>query len=371
MEFIPLRFLDITLVQLLAVGPLICIISRRISPRLRPLMAVVCLGISVLAWSLSALWIDRFSGENLWPLILQQLLVLVPFVWGLSLFMQPLFPSKRRVEIEQSRENDHASSRLLWLSTLCLALFPAGVYRMSRVQAAQDQLHQFQSQMRIGEFVALSEDMLVIAPAVKYQERLLMRVVLDWEHQRRQLTDSFPQFPEAEQKARVLAMLGRRREALALLDLNSLGETRSVSRCLLAATIFEHEQDWTQSCFWYEQARTQLNESDRDSIPMLAAAYRGLGFCQRKQGEYRQAEAAYLSLLKLDPSAETHFLLAQFYQDTQVGEQAAYHLDQAVRLSEQQYAELATEMRARLQSHQFSCFQLWRSSNSGRVIRTP
>ncbi|MBD3673060.1 MAG: tetratricopeptide repeat protein [Planctomycetaceae bacterium] len=349
-------FPDLRVIALLAAAPLAWRIGQTIPARLGRISVVLSAGLSLFLASISDLWMSSQSGETLWPSVLQQSLVYLPLALSASLLVRMIRASREKSNTPQP------SSQTVWLwsSLILLALIPAGVYRLARISQTTDRLQELQSQSRIGEFVALSQELITIAPAVSFQDQPLAEVLPPTELQLQSMTAALSQVQDRYQKGRLLAMLGRRDEALDVLDLDPSREENPAEVCLLAGTIYEHNADWSKSRVWYERARQQLKQSNSTKSSLWATAYRGLGFSHRKQGHNRAAEAAYLKLLELEPTAETHFLLAQFYENAQAGEKSAFHLQQAVALNAEKFRPLAADLKAKLQSHQFSCFQIWR-----------
>ena len=91
----------------------------------------------------------------------------------------------------------------------------------------------------------------------------------------------------------------------------------------------------------------------------MARAVTGVAFCERKRGHLREAEAAWQELLSLAPTAETqadaHFLLAQFYDDTQQTEKSQFHVQQAMKLDPEQYVEPGRQLLSKLVTSHFGC----------------
>lgn len=348
-------FPDLQVIALVAAAPLAWRISQMVPARLGRIVVVLSAGLSLFLGNISELWMNSQSGETMWPSILQQALVFLPLALSGSMLVRMIRASRQESTLPQPA----SQTVWIWSSLVLLALVPTGVYRLARITQTTDRLQELQSQSRMGEFVALSGDLLVIAPAVSFREQRLAKLLTPLERQVTSMTEALPQIRDKYQKGRLLAMLGKREEALEALNLNS-STNLSAEICLLAGTIYEHNADWSKSQFWYERARQQLDQTNSTNSSLWATAYRGLGFSHRKQGHNRAAESAYLKLLEFEPTADTHFLLAQFYENAQAGEKSTFHLNRAVELDPQQYQESASELKAKLQSYQFSCFRLWR-----------
>ena len=350
MWFYPDRFLDLGIISLLMAEPLAWRFSQLIPRRFGRICVVVSAGIGIFLASISDLWMNAQTGQNLWPSILQQIFVFYPIALSVSCIARIIRDSTAAAE---------STPQIAWLSLILLACLPAGVYRLARVTQTTDRLQELQSQSRIGEFASLSQDLLTIAPAVSIQNQKLAKLLRPTEQQLQSMKTALTQIQDPVQKARLLAILGRRAEALDTLDIDSSDDQVPAERCLLMGTIYEHESDWKKGEYWYNRARSQLEKTQSKNEKLWATAYRGLGFCHRKQRDNRAAETAYLHLLEVEPTAGTHFLLAQFYQDAQAGKKSAFHLEEAVQLAPELFEEQASEMKAKLQSYQFSCWKVW------------
>ncbi len=90
----------------------------------------------------------------------------------------------------------------------------------------------------------------------------------------------------------------------------------------------------------------------------LIQAVTGIAFCQRKLGNKPAAATAYQELLGLAPTADTHFLLAQFYDDTQQAALADQHARKAISLDPARYAERGGQLIDKLRTTQFSCWAI-------------
>ena len=166
-------------------------------------------------------------------------------------------------------------------------------------------------------------------------------------------------------RAKDLAMLGRNREAIAVLDsLPAL--TDSAPACNLRGTIYETQSQWRTALAWYAKARSTWHSlaDSQERTAGLIQATTGVAFCQRKLGRLREAEAAWQELLTLSPTADTHFLLAQFYEDTQQAAKARFHADQAVRLDPSTYAKQAHALTNKLVTSHFGCAAVFSADRS-------
>ena len=108
---------------------------------------------------------------------------------------------------------------------------------------------------------------------------------------------------------------------------------------------------------WYGKAKAQW-QSLADSAERTAGLSRsitGIAFCERKLGRLREAETAWRDLLSVSPTADTHFLLAQFYEDTQQAGKSRFHAEQAMQLDPQRYHVQGRRLIDKLVTSHFGC----------------
>jgi tetratricopeptide (TPR) repeat protein len=157
-------------------------------------------------------------------------------------------------------------------------------------------------------------------------------------------------------RARALAMLGRTQQAFLVLD-GSKSLTESPDACNLRGAMDESRGQWRAAHTWYKRAADSLRASapspERDAN--LAQSLIGIAYSARKLGHLKEAAAAWQELLRLAPTAETHFRLAQFYDDTQQTAAAADHARRAMALAPGQYAGHANQLLQKLSTSHFGC----------------
>jgi tetratricopeptide (TPR) repeat protein len=142
-----------------------------------------------------------------------------------------------------------------------------------------------------------------------------------------------PTADECLERAELLAILGRTADALATLDSAVLADSPQADN--LRGIIQETLGHWSTARDSYARGMAGM-QSQPDSparLPAIQESTRGIAFCERKLGQLHQAEAAWQQLLSLAPTAETHMLLAQFYEDTQQTAKAQFHAEQATQLA--------------------------------------
>jgi len=87
-------------------------------------------------------------------------------------------------------------------------------------------------------------------------------------------------------------------------------------------------------------------------------ATQGVAFSQRKLGRYRDAEIAYLELVKLAPSADVYFLLGQFYEESQQTEPARDWIRLAMERAPERYRKPGERLLKSMQMSHFGCLRV-------------
>lgn len=164
-------------------------------------------------------------------------------------------------------------------------------------------------------------------------------------------------------RATDFAMLGRRAEAVALLGPISQSPNFAASGGhQLLGTLYQDLQQWEASLIQFRAAANfwQAKPTSPNRQAALASSIRGCAFALRKLGRTNEAEAHYRQLLELAPTAEHHFLIAQFYEDVQEAVLATQHANAAIRLAPERYQSSGDALIAKMKANQFGCFQLFR-----------
>jgi tetratricopeptide (TPR) repeat protein len=84
----------------------------------------------------------------------------------------------------------------------------------------------------------------------------------------------------------------------------------------------------------------------------------GSAYCFRRLGRLSKARACYLRLLEINPNADTHFLLAQFFEDIQETSSARHHALEAAQLDPSRYGERGQELIRKMRALHFRCLSL-------------
>lgn len=253
----------------------------------------------------------------------------------------------------------------LCFGVMVLALLPT-VYVAARCQREITELTSLIEQSRIGEARQLCQRLTALSPSANIRGRSLHRLTRDIDRDLGVLTSRLAAIgPDAVlpgqrlERCRLLAMLGRSDEAL--VELIPLRQSPvSPAAHDLCGTIHETTSDWTMARDLHLQAKAgwiRQPESSERTAGVFRATTR-IAYCHRKLGDYELAEEAYREALILSPTAETHFLLAQFYEDMQQSHKAMAHARQAMTLSPQRYQRAGRTLIDKLTVDHFGCLTI-------------
>lgn len=243
-----------------------------------------------------------------------------------------------------------------WFSLAVAFLFivPA-LFSTARDEADRSRLEELIARSRWGEADQLARRLQVAAPHLRIHGERLDVVAGILADRVQTLEDAIRNAPDASAPpevhlayARQLAMLGR--EETAVQHLNTRHLTSPVALNLLG-TIEETRSNWPAAEVHF-RATLSASEARESRVPALT----GLAYSLRKQGRYRDAEAAYLQLWNLTPTAETAFLLAQFYEDTQQPAAASTFTHRAMELDPGRYSAAGMRLLEMLRTRHFGCF---------------
>lgn len=253
----------------------------------------------------------------------------------------------------------------LGLGLLVLALLPT-VSVAARCQHETTALISLIEQSRFGEARQLNQALLALSPSSDVRGRSLKRLALEIDRELNLLKSQLaaigadPELPQRRlERCRLLAMLGQSDKALQeLLPLRQTPVSPAAND--LCGTICESTAHWTAARDYHHQARAdwlrQLPSPAR-TAGIFRATTR-IAYCYRKLGDYELAEAAYREALLQSPTAQTHFLLAQFYEDMQQAQQARDHARQAMSLAPQQYQRAGSALIDKLTVGHFGCLSV-------------
>jgi tetratricopeptide (TPR) repeat protein len=290
-------------------------------------------------------------------------------VWAVQLLcILPLAASLVRL----LRQRFAITRGLAWtLAAQLLLLFGIPwIYCQAHLRDDLEQLQSLLEQSRLGEARTIANCILRFNPAASLQDIPVKGLAADLGRDVNLLEarSASPLPPGADLPSRIdrakdLAMLGQTSAALAVLP-RSAEVARSPAACALLGTIRESRAEWRLALAWYGRAHLawKLEPPSAERTAGLIQAATGIGFTQRKLGRYREAEAAYHQVLTLSPTAQSHFLLAQFYEDTQHAALAQHHAHTAANLDPVRYQEASQQLTDKLITLHFGCWTAYRAS---------
>ncbi|WP_417388253.1 tetratricopeptide repeat protein [Gimesia sp.] len=270
----------------------------------------------------------------------------------------------------KSAESTFQQGLLIWGLALLTAILVPAIYIQSRVDEIVTTVEESLGSGRLGDARRLTREVCVLAPWQKISgmpagdlARDLDRSCYEIERNLGYMQLEAKENEEAiYQRARLLTILGNRSEALRLLAPWKDQKTVSPLTCQLLGNIYQQQEQWEESEIWYRKslnAWKRLPHSEQQQAGIVSA-WKGIAFAERKRGNYEEAESAYLSALSLAPAADQHFLLAQFYEDTQQTSKAREHALQAMALNVDRYGKSGQKLITSLQQQHFGCFNVWR-----------
>lgn len=270
-----------------------------------------------------------------------------------------------------ARGGGKSHSARLVVAVLALLVFPP-FYIYVRIASEAQRAYELLGESRFGEAQSLLDQILRLRSGATWNNvnlreanERLQALIAPIEARIQLPLESNAASDTRLARARDLAMLGRTEESLSALDASpALDDSPEAS--VLRGAIHEAQGRWQTALDWYARAvKPFVNEpvdASAEPVDTRLKALSGIGHCERKLGRLHQAEAAYSQLLALAPTAETHFLVAQFYEDTQQTSLAKAHARQAVVLAPDHFKDRARHLETKLSTTHFGCF----SAFSGR-----
>src|SRR5262245_16581277 len=233
-----------------------------------------------------------------------------------------------------------SSFAILCVELATLAIIPR-LYIQARCQRDFGEALQLAHDSHYGEASALAHRIVELQPNDRLESnsvaafaKSMDQIVHRIEQRLNELLPHVETDAQRVQCADGFALLGKTREAITMLDASPT-LANDPQACTLRGSVYDNQRHWQLARDWYVRAKAAWHvqpDSDVRSTG-LAQATRGIAFCERKLGRLSQAEAAWQDLLDLTPTAETHLLLAQFYEDTQQTAKAQFHAQQATELA--------------------------------------
>jgi tetratricopeptide (TPR) repeat protein len=293
-----------------------------------------------------------------------------PFVWrdvALVCFLAalPLAASLTALMVRTSRL-DQQFAAVVAVEAIVLVLVP-WLYIEARLRNDTVRVAGLVEQSRFGEARELVTRLLILGPNASWKGRPLREaafhldaVVRGIEQRVAAPVASDATAEDRLRRSRDLAMLGDTSMAIAMIQQSpSLADTPEA--CNLLGTVYETRGEFSAGRDWYGRARRawQSRGDSPERTAGLVQAMTGVGYCERKLGRLQEAEAAYQERLALLPTAESHFLLAQFYEDTQQTAKAREHARQATKL-DPRYERSAQQLIDKLATVHFGCWGLFK-----------
>lgn len=247
---------------------------------------------------------------------------------------------------------------------LVFLFLPPFLFVGARTRHHLARLDDFLEQARYGEAHLLAHQLVLLDAPRDWKGQSLRQWALGLAHLVEELERkvAYPLPSQATpalrlDRARHLAMLGRTEEALKTLA--EMGQGAEVEG--LRATIQESREEWSLALDSHAKADARW-KARADSVEKrtgLVRAATGRAYCLRKLGYYPQAREAYQEVLALSPTADTHFLLAQFHEDAQDAAQAHFHANRAREMDPVRYESAASRLINQLQVHHFGCLKVY------------
>lgn len=258
-----------------------------------------------------------------------------------------------------------------WAFAIGLALVVPALFEQERIEQSLQRLGERIDGQRLGSARQLAEEILAISPQARFRkqplrlvERQLRLELVAMRAECDALSSSEDQPAAALQKAALLAMRGESRASEAIARRLVDRAPVAIEACLLLGTLFEERGAWQASRDWHRRANAMLSPQTT-RIPDAVRALQGIAFAERKLGNRAAAEAAYLAALEIAPTAEAHFLVAQFYDDMQRAPEAAAHARAAIRLDPATYRLSAEALIEKLLVNHTGCLALYRAGPDG------
>jgi hypothetical protein len=360
----PYAWRDVAVVHFLCALPFAWVLARFIQRHVRELVAVA-LAIFVFGLSLAPLT-ETFrpgvaSAIYSYPFLAVVLRAGSACGLGLSAILLMAVMTRSR-----GRHAPKAGPVLAGLAALVWFLVPT-IHVNERCKQDQVRLGQAWNLARLGEARPLVHGLTILDPRGEWNGQPLRKAAVRLDDMARKLEGLVAQ-PLAEQatvaqrleRARNLARLGRTQAAIDVLaivqDPQSAPEVDN-----LRGGIYQIQGDWKLGLASYRQALAAWESQPPSAARSqgLVTATKGIGYCQRKLGQFPQAEATYQQLLALSPTADSYLLLAEFYEDSRQADKARLHARRAMALDPTRYQQQGDSVLHRLSIANFGCMSIF------------
>ena len=361
---LPFVYCDVAVVCLLSTAPAAWFLGHLLQQRLTRLSCCLLAALLwTIAWNLFFRFQETAGRVDELPAFagLSRIAASFCITLGAILVVQSVIKSP-----DQQSRNDLPTNILRAACCLIMLALVPRVYLDARGRHDAEQYFNLRQQSRLGEASSLLRRMLILDPTTRKNGYFLRREQSELDREidslNRQSSTELPataSFNQRLQRARVLAMLGHTNDAINIL-LEKAETTKSVEACSLLGTMHENRHDWKSAIRFYGTAETLLKSTPGDTSAS-AEEYQvtmGSAYCFRRLGRLSQARACYLRLLEINPYADTHFLLAQFFEDIQETSLARHHALEAARLDPSRYGERGQELISKMRALHFRCLSL-------------
>ncbi len=375
---LPFVWRDIAAVSLLSAIPLAWLISEFVARRI-PRISCIAFGLllcgTVWLFFVRGISVDSLSTEIHRHAAVERPVVALTLAIGITLCLRAIH---RRAVLDLPEFGLATWILHLLLAAIGFGLIPS-TYVNARCRHDAGQVVELLKQSRIGESAHLLNRILALNFNYQHNGEPVRRIVSELkttvEHLKNRVESQLSAtatVDEQIERARELAMLGQLEQASA--TLRATGELESnPDICGLLAIISENQNQWETALDLYLNCQNlwQAMPQETRRSEGIFTSTRGIAFCCRKLGKIQQAEDEWLKLLQLSPTAATHFLLAQFYEDIQQTTKADEHATKAAELSPSRYRDKAEALVKKMRQLHFGCFRLHQSpgsrNTSGRI----
>ncbi len=361
---LPFVYRDVAVVCLLSIAPAAWMLGHLLQKRLTTLSRGL---LAALLWTIA--WNFFFRFQETAGRVDE-----IPVFGGFSRFAASLCISFGAVLVVQSvikasdphRRNDLQTNILRTVCCLTILALVPRIYIDARGRHDAEQYFSLRQQSRLGEASSLLRRMLILDTTIRKDGYFLRREQSELDREidslNRQVSielSATASFDQRLQRSRLLAMLGHTSHAINLL-LEESESVRSVEACSLLGTMHENGHDWNSAIRFYGIAERllKLSSSETDTSAKEYQVAMGSAYCFRRLGRLNEARACYLRLLEINPNADTHFLLAQFFEDIQETSSAQHHTLEAARLDPNRYRERGLKLIRKMRSLHFRCLNV-------------